>query len=49
MMSRGILHPRDNDRWLGIPESGDPRPAFDLLPYDSDKLEPSSFQLRASG
>jgi putative SOS response-associated peptidase YedK len=26
-----ILHPRDYDRWLGIPESGDPRPPLDLL------------------
>jgi putative SOS response-associated peptidase YedK len=31
-----ILHPRDYDRWLGIPESGDPRPPLDLLhPYDA--------------
>jgi hypothetical protein len=40
----GIIAPNYNV----IP--GDPWPAFDLLhPYDSDKLEPSSFPLRASG
>jgi len=30
-----ILHPRDYDRWLDIPESGDPRPPLDVLhPFD---------------
>jgi len=35
-----ILHPKDYDRWLGIPESGDPRPPLDLLhPYDASKMK----------
>jgi putative SOS response-associated peptidase YedK len=35
-----ILHPRDYDRWLGIPQSGDPRPPLDLLyPYDASKMK----------
>jgi putative SOS response-associated peptidase YedK len=35
-----ILHPRDYDRWLGIPESGDPRPPLDLLhPYDAARMK----------
>jgi putative SOS response-associated peptidase YedK len=35
-----ILHPRDYDRWLGIPETGDPRPPFDLLhPYDAARMK----------
>jgi putative SOS response-associated peptidase YedK len=35
-----ILHPRDYDRWLGIPESDDPRPPLDLLhPYDASKMK----------
>jgi putative SOS response-associated peptidase YedK len=35
-----ILHPADYDRWLGIPESGDPRPPLDLLhPYDCSKMK----------
>jgi putative SOS response-associated peptidase YedK len=35
-----ILHPGDYDRWLGIPESGDPRPPLDLLhPYDAARMK----------
>ena len=35
-----ILHSRDYDRWLGIPESGDPRPPLDLLhPYDAARMK----------
>ena len=35
-----ILHPRDYDRWLAIPESGDPRPPLDLLhPYDAARMK----------
>jgi putative SOS response-associated peptidase YedK len=35
-----ILHPKDYDRWLGIPESSDPRPPLDLLhPYDAARMK----------
>lgn len=35
-----ILHPRDYDCWLGIPESNDLRPPLDLLhPFDADKMK----------
>jgi putative SOS response-associated peptidase YedK len=35
-----ILHPRDPDRWLGIPESGDPRPPLYLLhAFDASKMK----------
>jgi putative SOS response-associated peptidase YedK len=35
-----ILHPKDYDRWLGIPMSGDPRPPLDLLhPYDATRMK----------
>jgi putative SOS response-associated peptidase YedK len=35
-----ILHPRDYDRWLGIPESDVPRPPLDLLhPYDASRMK----------
>jgi putative SOS response-associated peptidase YedK len=35
-----ILHPKDYDRWLGIPMSGDPRPLLDLLhPYDASRMK----------
>jgi putative SOS response-associated peptidase YedK len=35
-----ILHPRDYDRWLGIPESGDSRPLLDLpASYDAARMK----------
>jgi hypothetical protein len=32
--------PGDYDRWLGIPDNGDPRPPLDLLhPYDAARMK----------